>query len=133
MQLDLFKKLVKPILLYVCEVWGFGNVDVLERVELKFIKQVLKLKSCTPNYIVYREVGLYPLYIDIHGRMVSYWGNINSIERLGSLANSIYLVAQSVYTFGKSFPKSTYFKWINCIKIVLCSTGWYMEHPCVSQ
>ena len=72
MQLDLFKKLVKPILLYVCEVWGFGNVDVLERVELKFIKQVLKLKSRTPNYIVYREVGLYPLYIDIHGRMVSY-------------------------------------------------------------
>ena len=124
MQIDLFKKLVKPILLYGCEVWGFGNVDVLERVQLKFIKQVLKLKSCTPNYIVYGEVGLYPLYIDIRGRMVSYWGNVNSIERLGSLANSIYLVARSVYKFGKVSPTSTYFRWMNCIKNILCSTGF---------
>ena len=30
LQFDLFKKLVKPILLYGCEVWGFGNIDVLE-------------------------------------------------------------------------------------------------------
>ena len=123
MQIYLFKKLVKPILLYGCEVWGFGNVDVLERVQLKFIK-VLKLKSCTPNYIVYGEVGLYPLYIDIRGRMVSYWGNVNSIERLGSLANSIYLVARSVYKFGKVSPTSTYSRWMNCIKNILCSTGF---------
>ena len=30
LQLDLFKKIVKPILLYGCEVWRFGNIDVLE-------------------------------------------------------------------------------------------------------
>ena len=32
MQVELFNKLVKPILLYVCEIWGVGNVDVIERV-----------------------------------------------------------------------------------------------------
>ena len=54
LQLDLFlKKIVKPILFYGCEVWGFGNIDVLERVQLNFIKQVLKLKSSTPNHIVF--------------------------------------------------------------------------------
>ena len=35
-QIELFEKLVKPIRLYGCEVWGFGNVDVIERVQLKF-------------------------------------------------------------------------------------------------
>ena len=51
LQLELFEKLVKPILLYGCEVWGFGNIDVLEIVQLNFIKRVLKVKRSTPNYI----------------------------------------------------------------------------------
>ena len=36
-QLDLFDKLVKPILLYSCEVWGFGNNEISERVQLNFV------------------------------------------------------------------------------------------------
>ena len=43
MQVELFNKLLKPILLYGCEILGFGNVDVIERVQLKFIKYMLKL------------------------------------------------------------------------------------------
>jgi hypothetical protein len=34
--LSLFDKMVKPILLYGREIWGFGNNDVLPR-ELKFL------------------------------------------------------------------------------------------------
>ena len=30
-QLDLFEKMVKPILLYGCEVWGFSNNDINEK------------------------------------------------------------------------------------------------------
>jgi hypothetical protein len=37
-QLDLFDKIIKPILLYGCEVWGFGKNEVLERVHMKFCK-----------------------------------------------------------------------------------------------
>ena len=44
-QIDLFDKLVKPILLYGCEVWGFGNNDVIERVQLKFLKYILNAKK----------------------------------------------------------------------------------------
>ena len=55
MQIELFNKLVKPILLYGCEIWGFGNIDVIECVQLKFIKYILKLKNSTPNYMVYGE------------------------------------------------------------------------------
>jgi hypothetical protein len=33
--------MVKPILLYGCDIWGFGNNDVLEKVHLKFCKMIL--------------------------------------------------------------------------------------------
>lgn len=50
-----------PILLYGCEVWGFSNLDVIERVHLKFCKLILHVKNITPNFIVYRELGRYPI------------------------------------------------------------------------
>jgi hypothetical protein len=31
-QLDLFDKIIKPILLYGCEVWGFLKNEIIERV-----------------------------------------------------------------------------------------------------
>jgi hypothetical protein len=34
--LDLFDKMVKPILLYGCELWGLSNCDIIERVHLKY-------------------------------------------------------------------------------------------------
>ena len=41
MQFDLFNKVIKPILLYGCEILGFGNIDTIERVQLKFNKHIL--------------------------------------------------------------------------------------------
>ena len=61
-------KMIKPILLYGCEVWGFGKHEVLEQVHLKFCKILLNLKLSTPNYMVYGELGRYPIDIDIKVR-----------------------------------------------------------------
>jgi hypothetical protein len=44
-QLDLFDKMVKPILLYRCEVWDFGDNDIIERAHLIFCKLLLNLKN----------------------------------------------------------------------------------------
>jgi hypothetical protein len=53
-QLELFDKMVKPILLYGSEIWGFSkNIDYLEKIQLRFCKLLLKLKSSTPNYMIY--------------------------------------------------------------------------------
>jgi hypothetical protein len=43
-QLDLFDKVVKPIVLYGSEVWGFRNYHMVEQVHLQFCKLLLKLK-----------------------------------------------------------------------------------------
>ena len=34
-QIDLFNKMIKPILTYGSDVCGYGNLDVIERVQLK--------------------------------------------------------------------------------------------------
>jgi hypothetical protein len=45
-QLDLFDKMVKPILLYGCEVWGFSNNDIIEKVHsLSLEKNITLLLS----------------------------------------------------------------------------------------
>ena len=74
MQFGLFEKLVKPILLYGSEVWGFGTLDILDRTVLKFYKFILNMKSSTPNFMVYGETGVFPIYmyIDIQCLVISY-------------------------------------------------------------
>ena len=54
-QLDLFDKIIKPILLYGCEVWGFSKNEIIERVHLRFCKLLLNFKTPTPSYMVYGE------------------------------------------------------------------------------
>ena len=49
LQRELFEKKGKPILLYGCEIWGFGNIDVIEQVQLRFFKYLFNLKTTTPN------------------------------------------------------------------------------------
>ena len=63
--------------LYGSEIWGFNkNVDCLEKLQLRFYKSLLNLKSSTPNYMIYRELGRIPIEIDITIRMVSFWARL---------------------------------------------------------
>ena len=93
-QLDLFDKIVKPILLYGCEIWGFGKNDIIERVHLKFCKLLLRLKVSTPNFMVYEELGRYPLEIDIKVRMISYWCKLiqGKQSKLSTIAYKLFKI-----------------------------------------
>ena len=56
-QIELFEKIVRPILLYGSKVLGFGNLDVFERIVLKFLKIILNMKTSTPNFMMYGKQG----------------------------------------------------------------------------
>ena len=75
-QLVLFVKTVVPILLYGCEIQGITKCDIIEAVHLKFCKLVLKVKSRTPNCMIYGELGRLPLHLVIKQRVISYWPNL---------------------------------------------------------
>ncbi len=72
-QLKLFDSLVEPILLYGSEVWGFENLEIIEKVHLQFCKRILNLRLSTPSFMVYGELGRHPLNIRVKLRMVSFW------------------------------------------------------------
>lgn len=97
---DLFDRIVVPVLLYACEVWGYENIEIIERVHLKYLKHILNLKSCTPSYMVYGETGRFPLHITIFTRMISFWANIiNSSEN--KLSKIIYMYVRILFDKGQ--------------------------------
>ena len=75
--LKLFDSCVAPILLYGCEVWGYENTDIIEKVHTSSVNSSLVYQNfliiCQYNY---GELGRYPLSITIKQRMVCHWTRI---------------------------------------------------------
>lgn len=52
-KLKLFDAMILPIMCYGSEVWGFHKAPDIERIQLKFLKQVLPVKQTTSNAAIY--------------------------------------------------------------------------------
>ena len=118
-QIDLFNKTIKPILLYGCEVWGIGNLDTIERVQLKFYKNILNLKKSTPTFMIYGELGVTPFEIDIKTRILSYWAKLIENKENGILSSDIYSITYEMHK--RKIIKSC---WIDNVKTILNSIGF---------
>jgi len=73
---ELFDKMVLPILLYGCEIWGYENCEQIEIFYRNFLKRVLKVHRFTTGCMTYGEVGKYKLRSAIDKRMVNYWSRL---------------------------------------------------------
>ena len=71
--LDLFDKLVTPILNYEGEVWGFCKAKQIERVHLQFCKHLLGVKQSTQNNFVYGDFGRTNYQTHRYSNIVKYW------------------------------------------------------------
>ena len=82
-KLRLFDSLVSPIILYASEVWGIYGYDHIDKIHIKFCKNLLGVRAQTPNYAVYGDLGRFPLSVIAKERSVKYWlkilSNRNSI------------------------------------------------------
>ena len=98
LQFKLFDCIVGPILMYASEIWGYENVDMIEKIHLNFLKRALKVRSSTPNYMVYGETGRFPLSVSIKLKMLCFWsrllqsanGKFSSFKTTLSLEKNIY-------------------------------------------
>jgi hypothetical protein len=57
LQLKMFDSMIEPILLYGSEVWGYENLKVIEQIQLKFCKRILKVRNTTPHIPRYEYVA----------------------------------------------------------------------------
>lgn len=75
-KLELFDKLVTPILNYGSEVWGFCQAKQIERTHLMFCKQLLGVKTSTQNDFIYGELGRTNYYTRRLYIIIKYWFKI---------------------------------------------------------
>ena len=112
--LKLFDHTVLPILTYGCEIFGFENIDMLEKVHNDFLRKLTKTRKSTLMYMLYGELGRYPISIVIQTRMISFWNKL-LLEKESKFSHMIYK-----YILNKP---GSHFKWINKIREILNSTG----------
>lgn len=113
LQLKLFDHTVLPILTYGCEIWGFENTNILERIHTDFLRRITKSRKSTPLYMLYGELGRYPLYINIKTRMLQFWNRILSGKQ-EKIVNMMYSYISSIDTNSK---------WVTFIENILNETG----------
>jgi hypothetical protein len=69
----LFDSQVQPILQYGAEVWGMEKGNEIEKIHMFAMKRFLNVNRCTPNDIIYGELGRYPIYINSYIASIRYW------------------------------------------------------------
>ena len=72
-RLDLFDKMILPILNFGSEVWGFHKETKLEKVHLNFCKQLLGVRQQTQNNFIYGELGRVSLKVHRLIAIIRYW------------------------------------------------------------
>ena len=69
----LFEIFIEPALRYGAELWGFSTVTTCESVHLRFLKDLLCLKSMTRSEIVYAECKRIPLICLGYIKIILFW------------------------------------------------------------
>ncbi|XP_052787930.1 uncharacterized protein LOC128222834 [Mya arenaria] len=79
-RLDLFDKLIYPVLSYGSEIWGLSNSLQIERIHLRFCKELLGVRLQTQNNFVYGELGRTSLLCKRSINVIRYWLKIVTME-----------------------------------------------------
>ena len=117
--LDLFDKLVRPILCYGAEVWGFSKIIQQERIHLQFFKKLLGVKRTTQNDFVYGELGRVTLQVYIFQSIVKYWFKILEFENAKYIKFAYQLMLSDLHR------KPNSVNWASTVKELLSSMGFY--------
>lgn len=114
LQLKLFDHTVLPILTYACEIYSFENLEMLEKVHTSFLRKITNSKQSTPLYMLYAELGRYPLEHIIKMRTIGFWMRILH----GKQTKLSYLMYRVLH------PDDTVrYKWTTNVKNILCDAG----------
>ena len=82
--------MVVPILNYSWEVWGFHSGADVERVHLKFLKNLLGVKRSAQNDFIYEEYGTTPLSERRKFQILKFWTKIVCERKIPYGYNAMY-------------------------------------------
>ena len=108
--LELFDKLVSPVLNYASEVY-------IERVHLQFCKRLLSVKQCTQNDCVYGELGRYSFQNIRYYNIIKYWIKILHCREI----KYVKIVYNVLHSDATDFPNKT--SWVTLLRDLIGSLG----------
>ena len=123
--IDLFEKTVVPVLTYACEIWGYDMIDIVNKLQLKFFKFVLKLRPSTPSMMVYGETGKFPISVHVKSRMLCFWFRLCCGLSSNKLSSLVYKCLHNLYLFDKH--RNTYLLTIENILNELGLSGFWLN------
>ena len=118
-KLELFDKLISPILNYSCEVWGFCQAQAVERVHMQFCKKILGVKKTTQNDFVYGELGRVNYVTKRYYIIIKYWFKLLSIPE----NKFVRIVYNMMLNDLEELPNKT--NWASLVRNLLMSLGFY--------
>ena len=117
--------LIKPILQYGSEVWGFSNATILERVHLQVCKNILGVKRSTQNDFVYGELGRVDLKTLRFVAVIKFWFKILTCENTKYITSVYKMMLNDL----ELHPNKS--NWASSVKYLLESVGfndvWYSQ------
>jgi len=72
----IFDLMVKPILCYASQIWGYEYVDTIESIHNKYCKSILHVRRTTNTCMVRGECGRLPLCTTYYINCIRYWCNL---------------------------------------------------------
>ena len=117
-RLELFDKLVSPILGYASQVWGFSSATEIERVHLQFCKNMLSIKITTQNDFVYGELGRITCIANRYYHLIRYWLTIICMDERKYVKVVYNILVDDMNRTGNIT------NWASMLKQLLCSLGF---------
>ena len=117
--IDLFDKLIFPILNYCSEVWGFIKANKVERVHLHFLKKLLGVKKNTQNDFVYGECNRKSLLVKRQYCIIKYWFKILQCNERKYVSHIYKMMLADL----EVYPNKV--NWAYLVKDLLSRLGFY--------
>ena len=76
----IFDAMVKPILCYGSEIWGYRYADKIEQVQINFCKRYCNLSTNTASVLALGECGRLPLYTTYVPNCIKYWLKLTRMD-----------------------------------------------------
>ena len=121
--MNLFDKMITPILLYGSEIWGYEYSHVIEQVQLEYCKKILGVRGNTINCAALGECGRRPLAVHYMSKCVKYW--------LKLIQMPVNRYPHVCYNMLRSYDDSGKISWATHVKMLLYKYGF--GHVWLSQ
>ena len=84
----------------------FLDLRIIETIHNEFLRKITKARTSTPMYMLYAELGRYPVELYVKCRMIGFWNRIIT----GKQNKISFILYRALYNHQKSF------KWVERLK-----------------